>query len=159
MALTKKSEERLIRLQTVFAKRFDVVVAKLDLSSKSMLEKREALTILDLLGLELADYQRNELESKLARGADFTAHKFKGWLRGRLKFMLYSYVSITIFLDVVSLHNVSIVQLSLQELNQRKARAPKSLAVLAVVSSPFTCHRSILKLKSRANSVRNQGPL
>ena len=88
--LAQKAKEREIKMRKILDKKYEKSVEELGLNPDNKLTKADARLLLELLGLELNEYQKNELDATLDRVRGFNCSKLKNWIIKNRNFILYN---------------------------------------------------------------------
>ena len=87
--VAKRLKMREKRAKIALEKKLDAVLQELKLDSDRKLSKSDARLILELLGIELNEYQKSELEATIERAHCFNANKLQSWIVMHKNFILY----------------------------------------------------------------------
>ena len=87
--LAKRLRDKLHRSRADLISRYQLALTQLDISAETQLKHKDALTIMQLLGLELNEYQKAELDNTMDRAHEFNPFKLRGWILKNHNFLLH----------------------------------------------------------------------
>ncbi len=87
--ISRKVKERERRSRAGLNRALDNAVVDLGIDPDHRLSSSHARLLLELLGLELNEYQREELDSLMGRSHAFGVEKLRSWIMKNRQFILY----------------------------------------------------------------------
>ena len=86
--ISKIAKARKKETWTLIGKKCDQIMEQFGIESESKLSKRDAHLILDIIGIELNQYQKIEFDQLMARSHCFTGESLKYWIFKNRNFLL-----------------------------------------------------------------------